>query len=621
MAPAKKRWVKLLRSAEWWSALLGSHKAEFLEWLGVPKGAIFISSASPASQTRWMCFAMRYLHSQNAPVVSLRKGANRILFTESDEVEVRLLLVSHLLRDPRAKARLDDEQAERKRMVEDVIAHCKLERYFKVHLHQAVEVAFAHMDYSSRTCLDERAAVGHHLFLPTRAPLSMALLDALLDSVKRFVALFAGSTKWQESNMLINYLGKVVARGAFTAEGEPIRTPLRPTELTRLLEVARRLQQRAGEAHVPREPEPPKPPPKPPQSAAGGERARDDGSTLAAGGAEGAVASDANQPGAAAGGGEGTQPAARVRTRPDGIEEVNLLSDDDDDEEEEDAHGAAANRKDSSATATQGSQSSGSGGRCGSGRCGSDGGGSDGGDSDGSGVGERNSNGGDGGDKADDGADGGNGDGGGQGDDGQAVASAPQGTGRSREGDSTSKRTTDGEIVPPACTHAKKVGAPPKVVSRQGDKLGGNAPAEEPEHKMAGELQLREIRDATDEAHAIYVGEHDVEAFEATLEDIRAALSGFQRALADVNARTGSTLAVFPAYAPSECWLGVNMGDHESGARYALINLGKGMTAKRCKWVIVHELAHQASMAHDIPFVHEVEKLTCLLDSASDDLV
>ena len=93
------------------------------------------------------------------------------------------------------------------------------------------------------------------------------------------------------------------------------------------------------------------------------------------------------------------------------------------------------------------------------------------------------------------------------------------------------------------------------------------------------------------------------------MSTLGAALSRFDRALAEVRARTGATLSVFPVFAPSERWLGLNQG-----RKYALINLAYDSSAKGYKWVIVHELAHQCGTGHDCEFIREFETLAQLVD-------
>ena len=134
---------------------------------------------------------------------------------------------------------------------------------------------------------------------------------------------------------------------------------------------------------------------------------------------------------------------------------------------------------------------------------------------------------------------------------------------------------------------------------------------------MAGSLTWRVTADCHGKEAALYVGEHDVDALESA--DKKAtwtlALERFERAHAEVKARTGSQLPVFAAYAPSETrWGGLNMGK-----AYALINIGYLKTVKEYKWIIVHELAHQRGVGHNVEFNREFEVLAFLMDPAEEE--
>ena len=133
---------------------------------------------------------------------------------------------------------------------------------------------------------------------------------------------------------------------------------------------------------------------------------------------------------------------------------------------------------------------------------------------------------------------------------------------------------------------------------------------------MAGKLLWCQVPDQKGVERGLYVGEHDVGILEEprARQEWTARYERYERALAEVVARTGSTLPVFAAFAPSETeWLGLN-----KGKRYALINIGFDRTVKSYKWTLVHELAHQRGHGHDLEFNKEFQLLAELIDPSED---
>ena len=82
-----------------------------------------------------------------------------------------------------------------------------------------------------------------------------------------------------------------------------------------------------------------------------------------------------------------------------------------------------------------------------------------------------------------------------------------------------------------------------------------------------GDLLMREMElDGFPAPREILVGDY---VSDSDLSDSRmaiaTALRRFDASLAEVRMRTGATLSVFPAYAPSETWYGLNKGKVRSG--------------------------------------------------------
>ena len=165
----------------------------------------------------------------------------------------------------------------------------------------------------------------------------------------------------------------------------------------------------------------------------------------------------------------------------------------------------------------------------------------------------------------------------------------------------------------PACARALAV-APPEVIEKSA--FGGHQAEQEEEHETEGNLLFRRVLDHHGVERSLYVGEHDVARFDdptAALlqEEWTARYERYERGLAEVVARTGSTLPVFAVFAPSETkWRGMN-----KGKRFALINIGHDRSAKAYKWTIIHELAHQKGSGHDAEFNREFQVLAELVDT------
>eukprot|EP00966_Prymnesium_polylepis_P104779 2427132-Prymnesium_polylepis.1 len=199
----------LLRSPEWLNSLLTERKESFLQMLGVPKGALFVSARADdggkGSFIKWAreasaiptCGPTRgstrgptvaegggYLESRGAPVLLLRPGANTMLFSEASEFDCRVLCVSYLLREPIAHA---PTAVARRRLVEQLLKYAKLERHFTAHAHPSISIVLAHRDHIDRTGnvigpLD--ALLGCHVFVPAAGDLTRVGLLQLIQRLQ-----------------------------------------------------------------------------------------------------------------------------------------------------------------------------------------------------------------------------------------------------------------------------------------------------------------------------------------------------------------------------------------------------------------------------------------------------
>ena len=93
----------LLRTPRFTNRLLESEKEFFLRALGVPKGAVFVSSRTTASKDAFVKWAAQYLASRGAPLHPLGVGASKILFAEVSPEELEGLCVRSLLAEQKSK--------------------------------------------------------------------------------------------------------------------------------------------------------------------------------------------------------------------------------------------------------------------------------------------------------------------------------------------------------------------------------------------------------------------------------------------------------------------------------------------------------------------------------------
>ena len=226
--PPKANHSWLLRSMEWLNFLLTEQPKPFLKWLDVPDGAIFVSARDAAGADKLpplLAFARRYLQEQGAPVLALQPGANRVLFNESSEVEVKWLVVRYLLRDKRSCASccMPMPDQERLQLVRSVLTYLKDCRW-AVHVHPAVNLSIVYLDRCTvqngqSVLIVGTEALGRHLFVPSSA---CAVLDQvhLSDLLKKLDAHIG--QKRAESYERLRNLMNAMADGAMRNRGVPM---------------------------------------------------------------------------------------------------------------------------------------------------------------------------------------------------------------------------------------------------------------------------------------------------------------------------------------------------------------------------------------------------------------
>ena len=511
----------LLRSPDWLGMLLTRYRGEFLAWLRVPQDAIFVTCTDDHSQGIFMRFAMRYLQKTDAPIVKIRMRANPILFTEAKDVDVRLLLIEHLLRDQgpaylqrgsfdyscrhrkSGAAELTNSDYERGDCVRLLLQYAQLETTFTLHILPSVPVDFAHRDWADQhgNILGGRR-VGGHLFVAAGRPLTKARLSDMVGKMSKFT-----TQRLKGSYELLSYLMQALGgEAAFQEKDKDVTIE----DVRAIITLADRFKRRAQGNSSPPRPEPvalmeePKP----------------------------AERSALPEPLAQT---EPPKPAVKEDKEPAPTpgretEVVNLISDDESDEEE-------------------------------------------------------------------------------------APPSPPPPPAERNTTTTTTTTTAGGGVEQqpvPACAQAPSMDPPEKI--DQAAYGGHEAQEREEEHEMAGDLLWRKVLDHHGRERELYVGEHDLASLDEVKEQWTVMYERFERALAEVVARTNSTLPVFAAFAPSETgWRGMNFG-----RRYAVINIGHARTAKAYKWTIVHELAHQKGSEHDREFCREFQVIAELVDPSDE---
>ena len=160
----------LLRTPRFTNRLLETEKEFFLRALGVPKGAVFVSSRTTASKDAFVKWAAQYLASRGAPLHPLGVGASKILFAEVSAEELEGLCVRSLLAEQKTK-QLPPEVAARTAGVKKLLkALPSVRDRLNVSFHPSVGVSFVH---------------GRHCFVPAAQPLSRHAILRLLNVVQK----------------------------------------------------------------------------------------------------------------------------------------------------------------------------------------------------------------------------------------------------------------------------------------------------------------------------------------------------------------------------------------------------------------------------------------------------
>jgi len=508
--------------------LLTRYRGEFLGWLRVPQDAIFVTCTDEHSQSIFMRFAMRCLQKADAPIVKLRMRANPILFTEAKDVDVRILLIEHLMREQGFTFRNggfsgypkvpSGEDYEREECVRLLLKYAQLEPIFMLHILPSVPVDFAHRDWADTNgnILGGRR-VGDHLFVAGGRPLTKARLSDMVNKMSKFIPPRATHRLLKGRFELLSYLMQALGgEAAFTEKEKDVTQE----DIQAIIALADRFKRRAEGTSSPPRSEPVKEEPVKEEPRAS------QPSTLP----EPSAKTEPPKPAVK----EDEETAPTPDHEP---EVVNLISDD----EEAPPSPAASSSKPPPPSSSK---------------------------------------------------------------------PLPPPPPPSPPPPPPPPRAEQQQV--PACAQAPSLDPPEKI--DQGV-FGGHEPQErEEEHEMEGDLLWRKVLDHHGREREFYVGEHDLASLDEVKEQWTAMYERFERALAEVIARTKSTLPVFAAFAPSETrWRGMNFG-----RRYAVINIGHVRTAKAYKWTIVHELAHQKGSGHDREFCREFQVIAELVDTWDD---
>ena len=231
----------LLRSPDWLSHLLTAYRDEFLEMLGVPKNTVF-SHMQEGKGSMFRSWALGYLRGRHVPAELLRPGANAILFTETADLELRVLTIVELLAEEdeqRAAAPPSGSRASTiARLVYELLSYTGLQREVRAHVRPAVQIAFAHRDFydHNKRPLGGQA-VGSHLFVPASRALTKL---GVCDIVQSLMPCFPQLSRLGESHALLQYVGQAAANGAFDDDKE-----LDEKGIEQILSLAERFKQRA----------------------------------------------------------------------------------------------------------------------------------------------------------------------------------------------------------------------------------------------------------------------------------------------------------------------------------------------------------------------------------------
>lgn len=156
----------LLRSPRFFNCVLEQQKEFVLHTLlGIPAGSIFVSRRITTNSDPFIQWASSYLQRKGAPLVPIERGANRILFQEVSETELKQRCVQLLTKDLRAsKIKGSSVEVLRSafRKLLTFMGGASVHVLFSADVH----VAFVH---------------GRHIFVP-EAPLTRELLVKVLNA-------------------------------------------------------------------------------------------------------------------------------------------------------------------------------------------------------------------------------------------------------------------------------------------------------------------------------------------------------------------------------------------------------------------------------------------------------
>lgn len=111
----------LFRTPRFSNRLLEMYRDFFVhDVLGVPKGAVFVSSRTTDSKDPFVMWACDFLKSHNAPVYPLEAGSNKLLFQEVGEYELTGLVVKVLLSNDRSTRSASKSDRETERFQKDL---------------------------------------------------------------------------------------------------------------------------------------------------------------------------------------------------------------------------------------------------------------------------------------------------------------------------------------------------------------------------------------------------------------------------------------------------------------------------------------------------------------------
>ncbi|KOO27986.1 hypothetical protein Ctob_001464 [Chrysochromulina tobinii] len=162
----------LTRSSPFLNQLLEKAREFFLcDVFSVPRDALFVSTRTTDSMDQFIRWASAFLARRGAPLLPLEPNANKHLFHEVSEAELKDRCVQELLRD--AEQNVEPQAKRLQSAFDKLLRACEVSK-LTVHFGGEIVVAFMH---------------GNHAFVPLQ-PLSRRLILLVLSVVQRKVGVY-----------------------------------------------------------------------------------------------------------------------------------------------------------------------------------------------------------------------------------------------------------------------------------------------------------------------------------------------------------------------------------------------------------------------------------------------